>query len=423
MIAGWRPCESGDAGRGASAVDFVMFGMNDWYEWESTGFRTRCGTLARALAERADVGNVLVVSTARSSAVNSARLALGRVTGRVDPRATEDPYRPRVLDGHVSVLDHTRLLPRDERFEWTYRVNGWLSDERLRGAVRSACSSLGMEEVVLWVANPLAAKHIGRLGEVCSVFDAVDDWSRHPQLRHVEKSVRAGYDVARERAQIIFTVSESLRSYLGDKRTGVYWQPNGVDSARFQGARRVPDDVEGLERPIVGYVGVIQERVDVGLVVELARAMPEATMVFVGPILAPQHIRPLACLDNVRLLGSRDPSAIPAYVHSFDVCIVPHVDDAFTRSMDPLKVYEYLAAGKPVVARGVAGMGEPEGLIHRAASADDFIAAVRSIAREDRGSPMARMAFARSRSWGSRVDEMLAIIEAHVANVREVTLA
>jgi hypothetical protein len=87
--------------------------------------------------------------------------------------------------------------------------------------------------------------------------------------------------------------------------------------------------------------------------------------------------------------------------------MVPHVDDRFSRSMDPLKVYEYLAAGKPVVASGLADMGEPPGTVVRADGPERFVRAVMRALGERVGDRVDSRAFARARSWDRRVDEMI----------------
>ena len=334
-----------------------------------------------------------------------------------DDRYTPHPYVPRRIDERTYVLDHTRLLPRDEAYEITHRVNGRLHDQRLRGAIRDAVRQLGMSEFVLWVANPLMSKHIGRLGEAVSVFDAIDDWSQHPQRRWMHKSVAEGYARAQSEADLIFTVSEALEERLSKGRGGVYWQPNGVDAERFAGAHDCPLDLASLPRPLVGYVGCLQQRIDVPLIEQLAGAMPEASIVLIGPVMTPRYFEPLAGLGNVHLMGSRGPDLVPSYIGAFDVCIVPHIDNAFTRSMDPLKVYEYLAAGKPIVAQGVAYMGEPAGLVVRATSAAEFVSAVRDSAYERDSRTEERVAFAQSRSWRRRLEEMASIIAEHVEEV------
>ena len=390
-----------------------MFGFNDWPQWEAGGFRTRAGAIAKVLSEHPRIGHLLVVSTPHSFAMNLVRSARGSAAGLRAAPTTLRFSELRRLTPKVAVLDHSRLLPREACHEAVYRTNGALHDRTLRSSVRRACRDLGMGDFVLWVGDPLMTKHLGRLAESVSVFDAIDDWSAHPENHAMRGSITQGYDRARAKADIIFTVSRALQERLGG-RDRVFWEPNGVDVSRFEGKRRVPDELADLPRPILGYVGVIQERLDVDGLLRLAQEVPEASIVLVGPVLSEDHVRPLRHCSSVHFLGERASSVVPDYIHQFDVCLVPHVVDELTRSMDPLKVYEYLAAGKPVVATGVADMSIPPGLVCTEPPSGDLAGAVRSALAESAGNgslSQARRDFARSRSWVSRVDEMLGIID------------
>jgi glycosyltransferase involved in cell wall biosynthesis len=272
-----------------------------------------------------------------------------------------------------------------------------------------------MQPPVLWIANPLMAKHIGTLGECLSVFDAIDDWASHPQKRRMRRAILDGYDRVTRRADVIFCVSRELMNRLGAGRTGVHWMPNGVDAARFAKNGGIPSDISALPKPIVGYVGVLQERIDVGVVAALSREMSRASIVLVGPVVRPRHFAALSGLPNVHLVGERPHAEIPSYLHSFDVCILPHTDSPLTRSMNPLKAYEYLAAGKPTVASGLADFEAADGLIRKAICPADFVRAVREVADHDDGLAGARRRFAEQHSWNALVERMLAVIRTEVA--------
>jgi glycosyltransferase involved in cell wall biosynthesis len=215
-----------------------------------------------------------------------------------------------------------------------------------------------------------------------------------------------------KRADVVFACSEHLAHTFSDARRGVHFEPNGVDLERFMAPTEVPADIAGLPRPIFGYVGVIQERLDVGAVARLAAENPDASVVLVGPVLAPRHLEPLRSCANVHVLGPRHHSLVPAYISAFDVCLVPHVTNALTISMNPLKVYEYLAAGRPVVASGLAGFEDADELIVRAEGPADFALRARAqLGRESSASSLARRTYASKHSWTERVEEMLAVVD------------
>jgi hypothetical protein len=127
------------------------------------------------------------------------------------------------------------------------------------------------------------------------------------------------------------------------------------------------------------YVGTLHDdRIDVPLVVELARELPHVSLLFVGPnLLSDEHRALLRQSTNVLLCGARPYDDVPAYLQHADVVIVPHVVSPFTESLDPIKAYECLAVGRPTVATGVPGFrGQPPPV--RAVDRAQFVAAVKN---------------------------------------------
>jgi teichuronic acid biosynthesis glycosyltransferase TuaH len=393
-------------------VDIVMFGFNDWRQWAAQGFCTRCGAYAKELADSPRVGRLLVVSAASSSTMRFIR------------RLRRDTSKPPVRRGfggvvgleqvaqNVFVLDHTRTLPWEGSVGVSYQLNGAMHDGGLHRRLSQATTALGMRDHVLWIADPLMAKHMGHTGEQLCVFDADDDWSAHPQLRYIRGSIRRGYEMAVARSDVFFTVSEGLAGQFGSRREDVFWQPNGVDVDLFAAENPAPVDVSRLPRPIFGYVGVMQGRLDVEAIELLARST-DGSVVLIGPVLTPRHFDSVSKLPNVHFLGAREHATIPAYMKSFDVCVMPHVSDALTRSMNPLKIYEYMAAGRPAVASGLVGFEDAKGLVDMASDAREFaeLAVRAALSSEASQSGDARRQYARSHSWTARVEEMLSIID------------
>jgi glycosyltransferase involved in cell wall biosynthesis len=140
--------------------------------------------------------------------------------------------------------------------------------------------------------------------------------------------------------------------------------PNGVDVEHFRRPRARPKDLP--RSPVAVYVGSLHDsRVDVELVVDVARALPTVNLVFVGPnSLSAASQAALEGLSNVFLVGPRRYDDVPAYLQHADVVIVPHRISPFTESLDPIKAYECLAVGTPTVATRVAGFRDHDGQLH-----------------------------------------------------------
>lgn len=164
-----------------------------------------------------------------------------------------------------------------------------------------------------------------------------------------------------------------------------------------------PADLQDIPSPIVGYTGVlIESRLDSNLLYDVARQLPEYNFVFVGP--EDEHFQkhPLHQLANVHFTGRKDVEELPQYIRHFDICINPQVLNTITDGNYPLKIDEYLAMGKPVVATSTHTMRDVFAeYTHLAASADEWIAALKTAVEEtdNRELADARIAFAHTHSW------------------------
>jgi glycosyltransferase involved in cell wall biosynthesis len=196
----------------------------------------------------------------------------------------------------------------------------------------------------------------------------------------------------------------------------VHLVPNVGDFEHFRPAadRAFADpELARLPRPVLGFAGnIIETKVDLDLVDRVAAAYPEATVLLIGP--AEESMRPrldeLLLRPNVRWTGLRPYAALPAAVAAFDVALVPYVVNAYTRSVFPLKIYEYLAAGKPVVAAGVPSVAGLRPHVALADTADEFVAAVGAAATADSDAKRARIELAASNTWDDRAGTLLSLI-------------
>jgi glycosyltransferase involved in cell wall biosynthesis len=193
---------------------------------------------------------------------------------------------------------------------------------------------------------------------------------------------------------------------------------NVADTGRFAKApARKPAELAALPKPIVGYVGnVASYKIDVELLVAAGRTRPEWSFALVGPIGSGDpgtRLRELRSLSNVHLLGPRPYKDIPDYIHGFDVCLIPFRRSRVTDSSLPLKTFEYLAAGKPVVATPLPALrAEPlDEVLDYAETAEQFVRAIESCLAEDgEERPAARRETAALYSWDRRFPEIEALV-------------
>jgi teichuronic acid biosynthesis glycosyltransferase TuaH len=298
-------------------------------------------------------------------------------------------YRNVTSDGRLKAFRPLKPLPR-----WV----GGIVDGALLEQVLLAIRAVGFREPVLWVNDFTYAPLIERTGWP-SLYDVTDDWLLAPASRRELERRRRLDELALALADEVVVCSRTLAASRG-KRRPVSLIPNGVDVEHFQRPRRRPRDLP--DAPVAVYVGTLHEsRLDVDLVVELARELRQLDIILIGPdALDPGERQALKEHANIRVLGARPYQDVPGYLQHADVIIVPHRVTPFTESLDPIKAYECLAVETPAVATPVAGFRDLEGaleVVHRRRFVDrvrDVLTSGRTSARNGPIPPL----------WSDRAD-------------------
>jgi len=228
--------------------------------------------------------------------------------------------------------------------------------------------------VLLYYA-PRFSTLIGKLGEKLVAYDCADD---RMAFSRVPAWMKTYVDDLYARSDVVFVTSESLRKKaLEHRKDSVYLISNGVDAGLFTGAREdapIPEDIKALKKPIIGYFGVIDEWMDTDLIVEMAAAYPDASVVLLGPVfIGTEGQKKLMSSPNIYLPGQKPHDALPGYLKAFDVCIIPFKVNELTQSVNPVKLYEYLAGGKNVVSITMAEVEKYGKIIYIARGHGDFI--------------------------------------------------
>ena len=214
---------------------------------------------------------------------------------------------------------------------------------------------------------------------------------------------------------VVYTAVTLAHHVRGAKPQAATFVPNGADIGHFL---RTPDhakperppEYEGIDSPIAVYVGAIASWFDVELLASCAAKLPGVVFVIIGPV--DRDMSVLEALSNVKLLGRRAYDALPGYLHHADVGLIPFERSALIDGVSPIKLYEYLACGLPVVSTHWA---EIERVNPPAALCDDtasFASAVRAAidSPDAHGDRAKRAAFAQAADWDSRLDLLLEAI-------------
>ncbi len=279
--------------------------------------------------------------------------------------------------------------------------------------------------VLLWL-NPQDAVHmVGRMGESRVIYDITDDWTQFTHFTDrkalLDRTIAEDARLCRK-ADAVIVCSKSLYESRKALSRDIHLIPNGVDAAHYRGVLDdhgpLPEACRNWPRPVFGYTGSIHaDRVDVTLVEAMTVAMKAqnmpGTIVLIGPVMLPAHQRQrLEATGRVIFTGPMAYRDLPQYMRAFDVCIVPHCMTAFVESLNPIKLWEYLAAGKPIVSTDVAGFRDYPELVRTARTAEEFVAQCRAAIAEGTEKSERRRTEAAKHSWRSRVDEIAAVMYA-----------
>lgn len=314
--------------------DLVVLSLEAWDEvWR------RNQHLVAGLLRAGAVEQVLFVEPAVDT-VHTLRRQGRLVRGRGLRQAVLDG----VPAGTLWLWEPTKVLPR--RLDRGY-------DRRWAAAVVRAAARAGLVDPMLWVNDAMGAELLDLTG-LPTLYDVTDDWlaadrppAEHARLADQERRLL-------DQADEVVVCSPGLASSKGAARP-VHLVPNGVDRTAYQRDLPRPADLPGGQ--VLLYAGTVHpDRVDVDLLVDTARAVDgRARVVLLGPQLLARPDTDRLAAAGVVLLGPRPAREVPTYLVHADVLLVPHVVDAFTASLDPIKRYEYAAAGRPIVATAVSG--------------------------------------------------------------------
>jgi len=328
---------------------------------------------------------------------------------RDDPRRTMRWLRgPRQIEENLHVATLPLALP---AFQMSLMINA-ANNVMMRRVLRRWMRRLGFERPVLWTYNPYSDGLVGRLGECCAVYECVDEFTashglvRPKVVGELERRVLAAVD------WVIVTHQNLLRSKEPYARR-IELIPNAAEVSHFgqaaEASTPLAADIEGLPRPVVGLIGTLQYWIDFDLIRYLAERRPHWSFVLIGPRGRLARTDKVEGLRNVHLLGRRPYADLPSYVKGFDACLNPYVIDGTSENCSPLKLYEYLASGKPVVSVDMPEARRFEEHVGIGTTYEEVLAQLdRAVGPEgaDPAAAAARRAAVASHSWEARFQQM-----------------
>jgi glycosyltransferase involved in cell wall biosynthesis len=287
--------------------------------------------------------------------------------------------------------------------------------------IRRLCDRLKMRDPILYVWHPAFIDMVDHFDAPLVVYHCYDEYAAFRGANREE--ILAQEERLLRRADLVFTVSPGLRERRVRVNPNTFVVRNGVDADHFATALApetvVPPDIASIPRPIIGCISrVVPEYFDAALLRDVCRRRRDWSLVVVGPESAPQvtggaDLEELKAEPNAHFLGMRSFESLPSYLKAMDVCTIPYRVTGNTELADPLKLYEYLAAGKPIVSVRREFADDVRAFVHTGADADEWIAAIeQALALDSPDVTAARQAVARDNTWDHRIDRISHLIAA-----------
>ncbi len=289
-------------------------------------------------------------------------------------------------------------------------IDTMLRPGRVAAELRQIIDRLDMEDnLIVWSCNPLYVDYFDTIPSAATIFDAVDNWAEHSSYHRFKKRLMRNYKRIAERSDRIYTVSEDLLNVF--KTPKARWLPNAVDFDHFQQGGKIKE-LANKPRPILGFLGILQDRVDVDLLHTVARRYPNATVVLAGPVWKGFPRESFDVYPNVVFTGPVAYRNIPKMYNTFDVGLIAYKKTDFIKSTNSMKYYEYLAAGLPVVSTWSGGIEQFGDIITVAHTDDEFLAGIdRALAENSPERVAQRQAFVQPMTWKARIQTVFEDLE------------
>lgn len=293
-----------------------------------------------------------------------------------------------------------------------WRIFNRLNQRLMARALKKACTTLNFKDPILLTYLPNTIDMLGRLGEKLLVYDCVDEHSAfqgfNPDLvRQMEIELL-------QRSDLVLVTAQPLYDDKSRYAREIHILRNAADVKHFSTAQDknlpIPLDVKDIPKPVLGFIGRIKEWIDLDLIRQVAIARPDWSIVMVGPVEIDADITNLKELANVYFVGSKSKEELPGYLKKFDVCLNPFKISKLSQAVNPLKFYEYLASGKPIVSTPMPEMEMLETLVEIGEGKDGVIAAIERALNDNPEKTWARLNLAAEHSWEQRVETLCSLL-------------
>lgn len=394
-------------------ADIIIIGLQAWY----TDIGCNCKSIAREFAKN---NRVLYVNPPldrktilhQKEDVNIQK-HLSIINNKEEPLIEVETniwnYYP------INILESINWIPSTTIFSIINRIN----NKRFASDIKRAAKKSGFKDYIIFNDNDIFRSFYLKdfLNPKLYIYYSrdnllgVDYWKKHGstlESKHIAK------------ADIAIANSNYLTNYLLKYNSNAHYSGQGCNIELFNGEKdfAVPQEMQNIPRPIIGYVGAITSlRIDTNAIISIAQSHPDYSVVLVGPYDMLQNKNELEQLRNVHFLGKKPIDTLPSYIQAFDVCINPQAVNDITIGNYPLKIDEYLAMGKPVVATKTDAMEIFGAHVFLAEKPEDYASLIdEAIANDNILLKHERMRLAETHTWENSVEKIYDAINKTLSN-------
>ncbi len=295
-----------------------------------------------------------------------------------------------------------------------YRLINRLNQKRLTRYIKKRMKEQGVTNPYLWCYSPTSCDLVENIPNKGVIYDCVDRHSAYKGMIDPAVVDKMEEDLAASASQV-FCTAAGLYDTLREYNEHTVMIPNGANYELFSQAAgpEVSNRDSDGSGPVFGFVGMLQECIDYECLKAVAEAFPHGELILVGRSLPGVDLSPLQECPNVRFMGLVPQEQLPGIIRGFDVCLNVFREGRLSKDVSPLKFYEYLATGKPVVStREPLQVLDYSDVVYIAENKDDFVVKCRQALEErDASKTEKRMEYGRACSWDRRVEQMEQILK------------
>ena len=294
------------------------------------------------------------------------------------------------------------LLERMTKIRW---LNG----------VRKAADGMGITRPILWLSLPEMRFAVDKFGEAMSIYHVVDEYAGYTgQDESKREALWAEEQQLLDLADLTIVVSPELASSKSANGRSVHIVENAVDFQAFEHAMKVahlPEELREIPQPRLGYCGLIGKRLDLELLLTMGRQHPEWSIVLVGKVDdrgCREKIDALEEMANVHFIGRQDVKDVPRFISGFDIGLLPYELNIETNNISPLKLFEYIAVGKPAVSTDIPAARRHNSVVLVSGGRAEFIQnCAATLARApDEPQINSLLDYAAVNTWDKRIDQI-----------------